>query len=134
MDWMAESARMSDTYQNRVCTVAVLSASNGDEGCFKRRNPLPFLECVIPIPETDDLRIRRNWESHRRRGYVPNRTGTRQPALQRRVWVVQERLLSPRTLYYGLQESTGSVDTRSLYLSSSISVCTIPTIGLLQVP
>jgi Heterokaryon incompatibility protein (HET) len=62
MDWMAESVRMGDIYQNCVCTIAALSTSNSGEGCFKHRNPAPFLDCVIPISRTDGLRVRRCWD------------------------------------------------------------------------
>ncbi|KAI1488302.1 heterokaryon incompatibility protein-domain-containing protein [Biscogniauxia mediterranea] len=87
-DWMSESAIMGEIYAHSTCTIAALTSHSSFEGCFTGhkdhrtqgatdvRNPLAFRISRAPI----------------------NR---RSLPLHTRAWVVQERLLAPRTLYYG---------------------------------
>ncbi|KAI4158046.1 MAG: hypothetical protein LQ342_007809 [Letrouitia transgressa] len=96
-DWEREALRMGEYYGNAVCTIAALGSADGSGGCFKSRNPLRMQECVIHSNNKRSLRIQ---------AALPLRhefDSTLAP-LHKRAWVVQERLLSPRTLYYG---STG---------------------------
>ena len=86
---------MGDIYKNSVCTIAALSASNCHEGCFVSRDPLKcdhyqskgesFL-LQVQGPETLP---------------GPDCVGHHRPSLNTRAWAVQERAMSPRTLYYG---------------------------------
>ncbi|KAF8551532.1 HET-domain-containing protein [Imleria badia] len=93
-DWRACSAVMGDIYANSICTVAALTAHNSHEGCFfdDTRNPLFFRP----------YRISDRWyvEGNRNVG-VDLRVGLSALPLHTRAWVVQERILAPRTLYYG---------------------------------
>jgi len=85
---------MGEIYANSVCTVAALTARNSHEGCFfdETRNPLFFRSC----------RISDRWyvEGNPNVG-VDLRIGLSALPLHTRAWVVQERVLAPRTLYYG---------------------------------
>ena len=85
---------MGDIYANSICTVAALTARNSHEGCFfdDTRNPLSFRPCQI----SDRWCV----EGNRNVG-VDLRVGLSALPLHTRAWVVQERLLAPRTLYYG---------------------------------
>jgi hypothetical protein len=63
----------------------------------KSRNLLPLQECIIRSSNPRSLHL----QADRPMNYEFDTTMT---PLHKRAWVVQERLLSPRTLYYG---STG---------------------------
>lgn len=91
---------MGEIYAGSVCTVAALTARNAyDGGCFfeQARNPLSYRHCQLSPHWTvernsylaPDMRLRPSWSPL-------------EPfPLHTRAWVVQERLLAPRTLYYG---------------------------------
>ncbi|KAG1734441.1 heterokaryon incompatibility protein-domain-containing protein [Suillus paluster] len=93
-DWRSESAIMGEIYANSTCTIAALTARNSHEGCFfdHARNPLFFRPC----------RVLDRWyvEANSNVG-VDLRMGLSPLPLHTRAWVVQERILAPRTLYYG---------------------------------
>ena len=92
-DWNRESSKMGDVYQNSFLTLAALGASNSDNGLFALRDPLVYLPCELfktvageTICAGQDVSLRPElgtWALHKRR------------------WVVQERILSPRTLNFG---------------------------------
>ena len=89
---------MGEIYAGSVCTIAALTARNAhDGGCFfeHARNPLFFRPC----------RLNPRW-SVEGNPYVGTDLRLGPPSLgpfplHTRAWVVQERLLAPRTLYYG---------------------------------
>lgn len=90
-----EINRMGDIYRNCLCTIAALSARNSNEGCFVERDPLrcdnyqrQLYEFFLRVQDLDALP-------------GPDCTAMHRPLLNTRAWVLQERLLSPRTLYYG---------------------------------
>ncbi|KAH7918660.1 HET-domain-containing protein [Leucogyrophana mollusca] len=96
-DWRSSSAIMGEIYANSICTIAALTARNSHEGCFfdHARNPLFFRPC----------RIRDNWYVRANSNVgIDLRVGLSPLPLHTRAWVVQERILAPRTVYYG---STG---------------------------
>jgi hypothetical protein len=100
VDWVLESSNMGNIYRNGVCNIAALGAHDDDEGCFAERAPFGF----------------RPLEIHSESRYLhfepPSPRQTRQPLsdagpdavkapLMDRAWVLQEVVLSPRTIYYG---------------------------------
>lgn len=99
-DWRSESARMGQIYANSICTIAALTGVDSDSGCYAERNPLAFIPCDIQTGQGDVLFM----ESARSRGLsqkiYPVSTYGGEASLQKRGWVIQERALSPRTLYY----------------------------------
>ncbi|RFU26582.1 hypothetical protein B7463_g9751, partial [Scytalidium lignicola] len=101
-DWDAESAVMGKIYENSYCTIALVEAKNPHEGCFVQRDPrncnpvrikrLPDVELLLrpPMPKyfgnlDDNLTSYVVWLAN----------------LPSRGWVLQETLLSLRTLYFG---------------------------------
>ena len=86
---------MGDIYRNSQCTIAALSAQNSDEGCFVPRDPL---ERNYPQSFDHDF-YQRVQDPLALPG--PDCIGDHRPPLNTRAWVIQERALSPRTLYYG---------------------------------
>lgn len=102
-DWKIEANLMAKVYGSAACTVAAIG-SDGDSGCFRRRNPLlrrpgkliessgvPVYGYNLPY-DAADYPILEDSEG------VP---GLVNLPLLRRAWVVQERLISNRMLYYG---------------------------------
>jgi hypothetical protein len=101
-DWRAEAKKMALVYGNADCTIAA-TGPDGNAGCFRRRNPL--LRRPGKLAESSGVPVY---------GYAPLNVGeyavledspgipglTNLPLL-RRAWVVQERLISDRVLYYG---------------------------------
>lgn len=102
-DWRAESSKMGEYYMNALFNIAAVSSSDGSAGCFMARDALPLTPCPISIrfpegtPEASSqvfIRPSVGWDP------VNEIVGFQRPPLWRRAWVVQERLLSPRTLQF----------------------------------
>lgn len=87
-DWSHEARQMSTVYQNSLFTIAALTAKDSLEGCFAMRLPSAYHSCVLP----GSLGLR-----------IPGHLwfGPEDPQLHTRAWVLQERLLSRRTLQFG---------------------------------
>lgn len=97
VDWRKESAVMGKVYQRSYCNIAANAAAEGYDGLFIDRNPSfhsPF-------------KVNLKWKGHERSYYCLYNelwhSGISKTALNRRGWVLQERLLSPRTLYFNRQ-------------------------------
>lgn len=98
-DWRLEAATMGKVYQNALCNIAATGASDSSVGCFWERNPLLAQACKVDIA----------WELPLEGTYYcvdgslwPRNVG--EAPLNRRGWVVQERILSPRILHFGVQQ------------------------------
>ena len=98
-DWRQEAATMGRVYQNALCNIAATAASDSSVGCFLDRNPLLAQVCRVDL----------TWELPLRGSYYcldgslwPRSIG--EAPLNRRGWVVQERILSPRILHFGAQQ------------------------------
>ncbi|KAF6788495.1 hypothetical protein CMUS01_16390 [Colletotrichum musicola] len=99
-DWRREAPTMSKVYSMSLCTISASHAADGSGGCFSDRNPWTVLPCVVPSPFSMDPnappflihgeKLEDRW----------NRDIPEAPLYQR-AWVFQERLLSPRTLFFG---------------------------------
>ncbi|KAH7363965.1 heterokaryon incompatibility protein-domain-containing protein [Rhexocercosporidium sp. MPI-PUGE-AT-0058] len=90
-DWQAESSAMHLVYKNTLCNIA---ASGPHIGLFSVRDPFALIPLRIDFnPETTVLEpyycFYDWWESVRQ-----------ETPISRRGWVVQERLLSPRTIHF----------------------------------
>jgi hypothetical protein len=98
-DWAKESARMSEVYGHAHMNLIAAHARDGREGCFHDRNVLTVRPCKIPNPfnlSSDDyflvypMRIDKIFEEE-----------VRSSPAYKRAWILQERLLAARTLYFG---------------------------------
>jgi hypothetical protein len=104
LDWERESAIMGDIYRGSVMTIATLSAgSKSDGGFFTIRNPLKYVPCSLLTREDNYHIFKKPRMSSNHFAIGPNfAEEERHPVgeLLSRGWVVQERVLSPRTLYF----------------------------------
>ena len=98
-DWRREAATMGNVYQKAFCNLAATRASDSGGGCFWDRNPLLAQACKVDF----------TWELPYAGSYYcvdgslwPKNIG--EAPLNRRAWVTQERILSPRILHYGEQQ------------------------------
>lgn len=92
-DWFSESSRMGDIYKNSTCNIAATGFCNGLAGFFVDRD-LNRIRCPV---------IYVDWSSDPRYFYlVDDRYNEVTDApLNKRGWVLQERLLSPCVLHFG---------------------------------
>lgn len=97
-DWLTQSAKMGDIYTNSHCNIAATS-SDPDKGCFTDR--LTYMVEPYPVhdPRTND------GDRTHVIGYDDFWANSLLDApLHRRGWVLQERLLSPRTIHFGQEQ------------------------------
>jgi Heterokaryon incompatibility protein (HET) len=98
-DWEKEASRMASIYENSACTIGALFGANSHAGCFKSRQPLEHFSCRISQKGSNAVFITSKhvfWELINENGTGPGQPGP----LNTRAWVVQERMMSPRTLYF----------------------------------
>lgn len=98
-DWRKEASMMKDVYQNSLCNIASTGASNTEESMFVERDPLMVQPCMM----TTDWSV---FASNK--GIVVEQefweAGVSDAPLNRRGWVIQERLLAPRVLHFGKEQ------------------------------
>jgi len=103
-DWKSQSAQMASIYGNSTCNIAAENASRHG-GCFNRRNILMQRPCQLTHSSDVDPAEgvyahpyhTGNWSTFAHHYY------SSMPLLSR-AWVQQERMLSPRILYFGGSE------------------------------
>jgi hypothetical protein len=98
-DWTHEAARMSAVYGGSFFSIAAASATDGSQGCFFDRDPLYASHQPIDIP----LDGRGSQKFMLANGRSFDRC-VRNAALSTRAWVLQERLLAPRTVHFSSAE------------------------------
>lgn len=99
VDWCQESRSMAEVYSNSFCNI---SADWGDEtnGLFFERTPTFEPPYAIQLRTNEYPRLRPDGDPCylvRRSGWLKNIINT---PLNRRGWVLQERLLAPRVLHF----------------------------------
>jgi hypothetical protein len=93
-DWSQEAQLMGDVYQGSVCTIAALAAKDSHDGCFTKRDVQRPLPCQL-YDETSDTQALYANKSY---------SGDYPKPLLSRAWVLQERLLSLRTISFGADQ------------------------------
>jgi hypothetical protein len=104
-DWAIESAKMSSTYTKAYVTIAADGAADSSTGFLTkdRSREAMQIDWASMKGEVSPIYVRHfgyNYESY----VVHRRDPEQRSKLSTRAWVFQERLLSPRTLYYGISE------------------------------
>ncbi len=96
-DWKVESLDMKRVYQMSALTIGAARGADSHAGCFVKRQPLAHFPCRIAQLSTGFLMTPFDREMP---GKSLPQALPRAPLFDR-CWVLQERMLSPRTLYYG---------------------------------
>ncbi|KAI1480201.1 HET-domain-containing protein [Daldinia eschscholtzii] len=89
-DWITESAKMDEIFNSAYCTIAASSAGSTTEGFLRERQERETV--VIQKDEADPLYISEVIDNFR--GDIE------EGELNQRGWVLQERALSRRTIYF----------------------------------
>ena len=99
-DWHSEAATMQTVYRNGFLNIAALGASDDRDGCFFERDPRWVAPTVLNLgpPSSEAAPLLYRFEAEDKNGWRPTFEG--EPLLSR-AWVLQERVLSARTLYFG---------------------------------
>jgi len=96
-DWAIEASRMCDVYRNSWCNISALWATDHQRGFLPLAQP--DLSCWTTINiDWDDLGEPNDWV------ILDQSIWTEEVAkapLNKRAWVLQERILPPRQLYFG---------------------------------
>ncbi|WYZ43564.1 hypothetical protein EsH8_VI_001263 [Colletotrichum jinshuiense] len=97
-DWQTQASLMYEVYRNALICISALGAADDATGCFFNRNIENVKPSVVTlsldgtIPAKSYLNDKEIYRWQDRFASEP---------LARRAWVVQERLLAPRTLHFG---------------------------------
>ncbi|RYO82370.1 hypothetical protein DL766_004750 [Monosporascus sp. MC13-8B] len=98
-DWRDEAATMQTVYRNGFLNIAALGARDDRDGCFFERDPARVAPTVFRLGAGGDrralYRLEAEDESWRSTFVGP---------LLVRAWVLQERLLAARNLYFGRKQ------------------------------
>lgn len=95
-DWGEHAPLMNKVYRNAVLTLAAAASPDAYGGFFRDRNPALVKPCPFKLRKEDGALVECSlikadfWE-----------LDVRQAPLSKRAWVVQERLLASRSLYFG---------------------------------
>lgn len=100
-DWRTEAATMQTVYRNGFLNIAALGAKDDQDGCFFDRDPMLVAPTVLSLSSdnrgpTQLYRLEAeddSWHS----------TFEGEPLLSR-AWVLQERVLAARNLYFGRKQ------------------------------
>ena len=102
LDWRIESARMGAIYKNAIINIAATGSSDGNGGLFHKRETADFQSLPVFLSwDMPRINLAHYKDSHY---YLVDHEFFERDVLQsplnRRGWVLQERLLSPRILHF----------------------------------
>ncbi|KXH30209.1 hypothetical protein CSAL01_05039 [Colletotrichum salicis] len=97
-DWRKESTDMNKIYSGPFVNISAADAPDANHSLFHGRNPDAF------CPQTIDLPVDSKDTRFLVQDYGFWRTEVSNAVINTRAWVLQERLLSPRVLYFGQRQ------------------------------
>lgn len=116
-DWEIEAAKMSDIYANAYLTIAADGAANSHGGCYvagkDRDTKVTEVKCTDIFGDKCHVYIRPD-TGYPEQVHIPAHERTRvglYSTLASRAWVLQERVLSHRTLHFTSKEATWECET-----------------------
>lgn len=102
-DWLNEAGQMHKVYSNAVLSIAATRAVDSTESLFAHRNPATLVPPEVEL-SLAGLQPSKRSTKHRLSRTAFWETELAQAPLNKRAWVVQERLLAPRVLHFGQSE------------------------------
>lgn len=100
-DWQAEASTMQSIYRHGLLNIAALGAADDQAGCFFDRDPAAVAPTIINLsPNEGDVPSFYRFDAERE-AWRKDFEG--EPLLSR-AWVLQERVLSTRNLYFGRKQ------------------------------
>ncbi|VUC24478.1 unnamed protein product [Clonostachys rosea] len=99
-DWRREAPLMRYVYANSACNIAATASEDPEGGLFRHRDPNDISTGIIKSQDSGSEQERDYWIFDKS---FWNRKLFQGP-LHRRGWVLQERLLAPRVLYFTKDE------------------------------
>ncbi|KAI1494884.1 HET-domain-containing protein [Biscogniauxia mediterranea] len=97
-DWAAEAGTMQGVYRGGFVNIAALGAGDDEYGCFVERDPKTVGPGLVNLRPKDRLPLYYRHPDEATRGW---KTTFSSGPLVGRAWVLQERLLAARNLYFG---------------------------------
>lgn len=98
VDWRPESSVMGQVYKRSTLTISALDSENGQGGLFRQRNATEVLSCPASL-RLDESGAREDIYVHSCTSIAIHEIG--KGPLSESAWTIQERLLSPRVVYFG---------------------------------
>lgn len=113
-DWEREAANMGNYYWNSFLNIAAAHDRENQEGCFSPRDPYGIQPCQVKLRYSHDLEVITtpvHVTPYVEKGY--DWRFKEDSILDSRAWILQERVLAPRTLLFGKNEMYFSCLTMS---------------------
>ena len=103
-DWLQESAKMYEIYKNSYCNISATAAADSEQGLFFDREPRELWEDEINL-NVDGIPGHQKAKKHpiKRCSILDLSFWERNvddAPVNRRAWVLQERLMAPRVLHF----------------------------------
>lgn len=99
-DWEREASKMAEVYSNSYLTIAVANAKDGSVGCFSHRPPREYISFAYSSSKRPSGKLYASLIPVERGLSSLDTLGMRNEPLSSRAWTLQERILSPRSLFY----------------------------------
>ncbi|KAF2656626.1 HET-domain-containing protein [Lophiostoma macrostomum CBS 122681] len=96
-DWQRNAALMWATYSHSFLNISATASSDSRSGLFRDRHPATILDTIVEVPETHEYIDEGH---HRFYDETTFREEVDNAPVNRRSWVVQERVLSPRIVHF----------------------------------
>lgn len=106
-DWEKESSLMGKVYENSLLNLSALAAADTEHSFFAKRNPLAISEVQVHTQLTcksNKLELGRTVNEYRLVDGHFWKTSIQNAPLNKRAWVMQEKLLPVRVLYFGYHQ------------------------------
>ncbi|CAG9994286.1 unnamed protein product [Clonostachys byssicola] len=105
-DWLREASRMFDIYRNALINIGATGPSDGHGTCFIERDrnllgPCLFNKQTGQHVDSEPEHPQTTWHVVEERFWIDR---LHRQALNRRAWVLQERLISPRMVHFGADQ------------------------------
>ncbi|KAF1990823.1 hypothetical protein K402DRAFT_323874, partial [Aulographum hederae CBS 113979] len=99
-DWQEQSAQMHKVYFYSTCTISATAGVDDAAGCFEPRDPLMVLPTRVCLSIDDQNKGYYDLDHESVQVPIIWSNEIENPPLSRRAWVLQERLLSPKTIHF----------------------------------